>query len=263
MLNISVSINGIFKWLSLVIGLIGVEGIFAGASILGYFTIHELAQKDVKKIHANRLKKAREHLAELAKESANSEKITEDIETKFQKLFEDEYSAAHAPLDTLRAVDFSFLLSSILFFAAALLDWAGSYLPSLQNLLLSPAEAEAFIFGIFLLAVGILNLQRIRRITEGETDIDPAPFNVVISLGLVLVVDVYFLWITGTIYYSLSNFGKALFYSSILPFFGIVIAILTWDKQNWKTISGMILMFAPYILLVGAFILSSLSIPFP
>jgi hypothetical protein len=171
MLNILVSINGIFKWLGLTLGSIEVEGIFAGASILGYLTIHELKEKDVKKIHANRLKIARKHLANLAKESTKAKEITKDIETKFQELFEGEYSKAYEPRSTLKMIDFSFLFSSILFFASALLDWASTSIPSLQNLFFAPAEAELFIFGIFLLGFGIFSLQRLRRMTEEETDI--------------------------------------------------------------------------------------------
>jgi uncharacterized membrane protein YidH (DUF202 family) len=262
MLNIQLSINEIFKWLNLAVGLIEVEGFFAATSILGYFTLHESKQKDVKKIHDSRLTKARSHLSELAKECVNAKEITKDIEEKFATLFEDEYSKAYEPRNILSMMDFSFLLSGILFLASALLDWASS-LPALQNLALSPVEGEVFIFGIFLLAFGILNLQRLRRMTEEETDIDPAPFNVILSLGLVFVTDVYLLWITGSIYSTLSTFGRALFYSSLVPFSGIVLAILTWDEENWKRNFGMILLFAPYFLILGAFILSVLRIPFP
>jgi hypothetical protein len=263
MLNIVLSINEIFKWLSLAIGFIGVEGIFAGASILGYLTIHELKEKDVKRIHDNRLKTVRGHFSELVKESSNAKEITKDIEKKFQSLFEDEYSKVNEPKSTLKNIDQSFLFSSILFLASALFDWASSSVTSLQNLPLYPIEAEVFMLGVFFLAIGILNLQRLRRMTEEEMDIDPPPFNMIASLGLVFITDVYLLWITGSIYSTLSTFGRALFYSSLIPFFGIALAILTWDEENWKRNFGMILLFAPYFLILGAFILSVLRIPFP
>jgi hypothetical protein len=256
-----VTITEIFEWLHLAIGLLVVAGIFATASFAGYFTIHELKEKDVKKIQNRRLADVRHHLSKLAKECSESKKITEDIENKFQALFESEYAEAHEPIRILRIVDFSFLFSGILFLGTALLDWAdsNSVSLSLQSLPFSLMEAEMFFFGIFLLASGFFNVERLRRMTAKE-ELDPAPFNVILILGGILAIDVALLWMTGSIYDSLTFFGKALFFSSLLPFIGTIVAITTWEEEDWKRILGMVLLFAPYFLIFGRLILSALHI---
>jgi hypothetical protein len=247
--------------LRLAVGLLVVAGIFATASFAGYFTIHELKEKDVKRIQKRRLDDVRKRLSKLAKECSKSKKITEDIENKFQALFDSEYTEAHEPIHILRIVDISFLFSGILFLGTALLDWVDSNSESfnLQGLPFSIMEAEMFFLGIFLLAIGLFSLERLRRMTAKEEP-DPAPFGVVLVLGAVLAIDVALLWMTGSIYDSLSFFGKSLFFSSLLPFIGVVVAITTWEKEDWKRVLGMILLFAPYFLILGWLILSTLHI---
>jgi len=238
-----------------------VAGIFAAASFAGYFTIHELKEKDVKRIQNRRLDDVRKHLSKLAKECSESKKITKDIEDKFQALFVGEYTGAHEPIRILTVVDISFLFSGILFLGTALLDWADSNSGSfgLQGLPFGLMEAEMFFLGIFLLAIGLFSLERLRRMTAKE-ELDPAPFEVILILGAVLAIDVALFWMTGSIYDSLNFFGKALFFSSLFPFIGIVVAITTWEKEDWKRVLGIILLFAPYFFLLGWLILSAFHI---
>ena len=121
-------------------------------------------------------------------------------------------------------------------------------------------ELEMFAFGVFLLAVGIINLERLRRITAKEPDLDPAPFDVILLLGAILAIDMYFLWYTVSNYPALTNFGKALFFASLLSIPGVIIAIATWDKKDWKRIFGVVLLFAPFFLLFGWLILSIFNV---
>jgi hypothetical protein len=252
-------------WFDLAVGLFELAGFFGSASIIGYFTIHELTEKEVKKIKNRRLRTVRTHLSELAKKCVESKEITEDIENQFQKLFDDEYTQAYEPTGLLKAIDRLFLFSGIFFFATALLDWANSNSSvfSVKSLGFYPLEGELFAIGILLLGIGLLDLERLRRMTIEEVDLDPAPLDVVFMLGLVFACDIYILWLTGTVYSDLTHFGRWLFFSSLLTIPAIILALSTWEKQDWKRILGVILLFAPFLVVLFALILSTVHIPFP
>lgn len=247
------------KWLNLVTGFLEVAALFAAASFAGYFTIHELKEKDVKKIENKRLLDVRKHLSELATKCSTSKEITKEMEDEFLKLSREEYVNAHEPTHILRSLNFAFLSAMILFLATALLDWANSQNSVfLQDIPLLPIEAEMFFLGIFSLGMGLFDLERLRRITIKEQDLDPAPINVIFFLGLYFAFDMYLLWATGSIYSTLTPFGKALFFSTFLSFPGVILAISTWDKKDWKRALGLILLFAPFFLIFGWFILAVL-----
>lgn len=254
--------NQVFKWLELVFGLLEVAIAFAAISFGGYLTIHELKEKDVKRIRKKRLDEVRSHLSELAKKCTESKSITEEMENEFLRLFQNEYESAREPTRMLNYVDTSFLFSGILFLGTILVDWANSNSEFLLlgGISLFPIELEMFFLGIFLLAIGLLSLERLRRITAKEPDLDPAPFGVILVIGTFLAMDIYILWITISNYSELTPFGKALFYSSLLPLAGAVIAITTWEKGGWKRLLGMILLLAPFFLFFAWFILSLLNI---
>ena len=114
-------ITQLFKWVKLV-GLLEVAALFAAASCAGYFAIHELKEKDVKKIQKRRLQNVRRHLSNLAKKCVASKKVTEKLEDEFQGIFEKEYNNAYEPTRILGFIDRSFLFSMILFFVTVLLD---------------------------------------------------------------------------------------------------------------------------------------------
>lgn len=258
---ILVTVAEIFKWLGLAIGLQVVAGAFAAISFAGYFAIHELKEKDVKEIEKKKLKTVREHLSKLAKECSESKKVTSDLENKFETLFDSEYTEAHEPIRILRMVDLSLLFSGILFLVTLLLDWLDSNAVSfgLPDLGLGVVEMELFAFGIFLLFAGLFNLERLRRMTS-EEDIDPAPFHVWLLIGGLLAVDVALLYMLGNAYDRLNAFGKSLFFSTFLPFIGAPIVIFTWDREDWKRVLGMVLLFSPYIVILGWFILAILGV---
>lgn len=252
-----VTVAEIFKWLGLAIGLQVVAGAFAAISFAGYFAIHELKEKDVKGIEKKKLKIVREHLSKLAKECSESKKVTNELENKFETLFNSEYTEAHEPIHVLRNVDLSLLFSGILFLITLLLDWLDSNATvfGLLDLGFGVLEIELFAFGVFLLFAGLFFLERLRRMTSNE-DIDPAPFYVWFLIGGLLAVNIALLWTLGSNYERLNAFGKSLFFSTLLPFIGALIIIFTWEREDWRRILGMILLFSPYILILGWFILS-------
>ncbi len=184
----------------------------------------------------------------MIKENANSKEITKETEDKFQNLFENEYSEASEPSGTLRTMDAAFLFSGVLLSVAALIDWAQSN-PSLVLPAgsLVPVEAETFGLGVLLLGVGIFELEGLRRMSDKEPDLDPAPFGYILIFGLIFATDAYFLWLTTTYYSQLTQFGQTLFFASFLPIAGIILVITTWEDEDWRRILGMILLFAPYV----------------
>jgi hypothetical protein len=245
-----------------VIGLLEVSIAFTAVSFGGYFAIHELKEKDVKRIQKKRLDEVRKHLSELAKKCAEAKEITEEMENDFLELSQNEYESTKEPSRILSYIDYSFLFSGILFLGTMLADWANSNSEFLLlgGVSLFPLEFEMFFVGIFLLAIGLLSLERLRRITAKESDIDPAPFGVILMIGIFLAMDIYFLWITISNYSSLTPFGKTLHYSSWFPLVGAVISVTTWEKGGWKRLLGMILLLAPFFLIFGWLILSFLGI---
>lgn len=259
---IALSTIQVLKWFQLAIGLLAVAVAFAAVSFGGYLSIHELKEKEVKRIQKKRLQAVRDHLSKLAKKCAESKEVTDDIEDKFYDLFLNEYDNAYEPMRILNSVDRFLLFSGILFLGTIVLDWANensTFILS-QGFPLQPLEIVLFIYGIVLLAIGLLNLERLRRITAKEEDIDPPPFDAAIFVGLFLAVALYFLWITASHYSNLTPFGRALFYSSFLPFIGAAIAIIRWEKKDWKRTVGLVLLFSPFFLIVGWIILAALNI---
>lgn len=78
----------VLKWMQ-VSDLVAVAAIFAAISFGGYLTIHELKEKDVKKIQKKRVQLVRAHLSALIKKCEQSE-VNEEMETQFFELFQNE-----------------------------------------------------------------------------------------------------------------------------------------------------------------------------
>jgi len=253
------------EWVSSTVGLIELEGILAGAGYLAYFTMHEQMIKAVKRIEKQRREEAQAKLAKLIADTTTVGdvkvvKISKDTEDKFQDLFDKEYSEVSTPSDTLRIMDMSFLFGGILCTVAALLDWAQT-ISSLQLLSsgLSSLEAELFIVGCILLAMGIYSLQRLRRLSDALPDLDPAPLNAIMLFGLIFAVDVYLLYLTGSLYNQLTFYGQALFASCLVPIPGIILVIFTWEGEDWRRALGQVMLFAPYIVIFAYALIMALN----
>lgn len=258
------TIDSVFKGFLLAVGLPEVAGILSAASIFGYFTIHELKSKNVKKIQKKRVADVRVRLGELAKKASSGNGVTTEIEDEFLKLADEDYREASDPTRTLTLVDFSFLFSSISFFAAAILDWANSNpaLTVFAGTSLVPLEGEVFIFGIFLLAIGIFELERLRRMESKEEDIDPPPFLIITALGVIASLNTILLWGLGQGFSTLLPFGIAFFFSLLLTYPGIIVALTTWEEEDWRRVLGVLLMVIPYILLLAVSTFQALGIPY-
>ena len=165
------------KWLNLPTGLLGVAIAFTAVSWAGYFGIHELKENDVKRIQKKRVKDVRKHLMDLVKEYAKVDGVTTESEKKFFDL-QDEYDKAHEPLKLLRNVDRFLMFSGICFLATILVDWANDNFTfiSSQGSPLLPVEYVLFLYGLMLLAFGLLSTERLRRMTSQEEDIDHTAF---------------------------------------------------------------------------------------
>jgi hypothetical protein len=252
----------ILDWMQMPSGLLVVGIAFAAISFAGYFTIHELNGKDVRKIEKNRNQVMRNHLSELVKKCEETKQVTDDLENKFFSLFQNEYESVHEPSRLLNSIDRFLLFSGILFSTSILLDWANdnfSFISSTSSLLF-PVAFLMFIYGLVLLAVGLFNVERLRRITAKEPDLDPPPFEASLFIGFLLSLDLLFLYITISEFSNLTPFGMTLFVFSLLPLIGAPLAFLTWEKKSLKRTFGLILLVAPFILLFAWILLSALNI---
>ena len=251
------------------LGLITFEGILAGLSFLAYFTLNEQKEKQVKKIVEKRREKVRAKLAGLIDESIRARegkttviKITKEMEDKFQELFDKDYAEVSEPSRILGGMNHSFLYSGALLAVSAILDWAegSSALAATTISALVPLEGELLALGILLLAVGIFNLERLRRITYEAPDLDPAPFSIILSFGLIFAIDTFLLWALGSTYSTLTVVGKAFFYSCFLAIPGILLTIGTWEEEDWRRNLGELLLLSPFIVLgisIAGYLLSA------
>jgi len=162
----------------------------------------------------------------------------------------------------LFSIDRYFLFSGIFFLAATLMDWANdnfSFISS-QSSPLAPFEYVLFIYGLFFLAIGIFYVERLRRITSKEGDLDPPPFEGTVFIGIFLTIDILLIFVTIPNYSLLTPFGRALLGSAIISLIGAPIAFLTWERQGWRRLLGLILLVAPFILIFAWLLLTALKI---
>jgi hypothetical protein len=222
---------------------------FAGIAALAYFEFQRQYDKEADKITEKRKTKARAKLNELLSAQRKKTEITQEIEDKIQDLIYGDYSNINEVRDLVDDSVRYFLFSMVVLFIAVFLDTTTdifilSY--SAINTIFS-IEILAFMVGIALLGMGVFFGARLRRVVRNEPDLDPPPFATSIILVLLAALNSLILFELGSTYSTLTTLGLALFYGLFLTYPGVILAMITWEEEDWRRILGTALIVIPYL----------------